>query len=68
MTSTIVRTGYSSGLVRAAVAEGYAWLAGLIELRDVTYVGRPTSHWPMWSRPEDLASLIGDLTRSVATA
>ena len=65
--STIVCTGSSSEQVRAAVVEGYAWLAGLAELRDVTYVDLPTSHWPMWSRPEDLAALVGDLARSAVT-
>jgi hypothetical protein len=42
-----------------------AWLAGLAELRDVTWVDLPTSHWPMWSRPEELAALIGDVARTV---
>ena len=54
--------------VRAAqgyAEEGYpAWLGGLAELRDVTWVDLPTSHWPMWSRPQELADIIGD----VATA
>lgn len=62
--STVVCTGFSSEQVKAAMAEGYAWLAGLAELRNVTYVDLPTSHWPMWSRPKDLAALIGDVARS----
>ena len=41
----------------AAVEQGYSFLAGLADLRDVTYVDLPTSHWPMWSRPNDLAEL-----------
>ncbi len=65
--STIVCTGFSSEQVKAAVAEGYPWLEGLAELRDVTYVDLPTSHWPMWSRPKDLASLLGEVTRMVST-
>jgi pimeloyl-ACP methyl ester carboxylesterase len=59
--STVVCTGFSSGQVKEAVAEGYPWLAGLTELRDVTWVDLPTSHWPMWSRPRELAALIGDV-------
>ena len=35
-------------------------LAGLTELRNVTWVDLPTSHWPMWSRPQELAAIIGD--------
>jgi len=64
--STIVCTGFSSEQVKAAVAKGYPWLEGLAELRNATYVDLPTSHWPMWSRPTDLAALIGDVTHSVA--
>ena len=44
--------------------EGYAFVAGLAELRDVTYIDLPTSHWPMWSRPKELAAIIGDVARS----
>ena len=49
--STVICTGFTSEQVKAWAVEGYAWLGGLIELRDVTYVDLPTSHWPMWSRP-----------------
>jgi pimeloyl-ACP methyl ester carboxylesterase len=62
--STVICTGFSSEQVKAAVEEGYAWLGGLKELRDVTWVDLPTSHWPMWSRPQELAAILGD----VATA
>jgi len=62
--STMICTGYTSDEYKAAVEEGYAWLGGLKELRNVTWVDLPTSHWPMWSRPTELASIIGD----VATA
>jgi pimeloyl-ACP methyl ester carboxylesterase len=61
--SVVICTGFPSEQVKAATAEGYAWLAGLTELRDVTYVDLPTSHWPMWSRPAELAALIGDVAR-----
>ena len=64
--STVVCTGFSSDQVKAAVEEGYAWLAGLTELRDVTWVDLPTSHWPMWSRPGELARIIGDVARAHA--
>jgi pimeloyl-ACP methyl ester carboxylesterase len=64
--STVICTGYTSEQVRAAVAEGYAWLGGLAELRDVTWIDLPTSHWPMWSRPQELAAIIGDVARHVS--
>ena len=38
-----------------------AFLAGIPELRNITWIDLPTSHWPMWSRPDDLARIIGDV-------
>ncbi len=64
--STAICTGFTSDQYKAAVKEGYAWLAGFAELRDVTWVDLPTSHWPMWSRPEELAAVIGDVARKVS--
>ncbi len=61
--TTVVCTGFSSQEYRAGVAQGYPFLAGLAPLRDLTYVDLPTSHWPMWSRPDDLADLLGALAR-----
>ena len=59
--STVICTGFSSEQVQAAAAEGHAWLAGLAELRDITWIDLPTSHWPMWSRPWELAAIIADV-------
>ena len=64
--STAICTGYSSDEYKAAVKEGYAWLGGFAELRDITWVDLPTSHWPMWSRPTELAEIIGDVARAHA--
>ena len=62
--STIVCTGFSSEQYRDAAKEGYSFLAGLPELRDVTWIDLPTSHWPMWSRPQELAAIIGDVAKN----
>lgn len=56
--STVVCTSFTSEQIKEAVEKGYAWVGGLAELRDVTYVDLPTSHWPMWSRPQELAAII----------
>ena len=64
--STLICTGFPSEQVKDAVKEGYAWLAGVPELRDVTWVDLPTSHWPMWSRPQELAVIIGDVAKAHA--
>jgi len=64
--TTAICTGYTSDEYKAAVKEGYAWLGGCAELRNVTWVDLPTSHWPMWSRPEELARIIGDVANADA--
>jgi pimeloyl-ACP methyl ester carboxylesterase len=61
--TTVVCTAFTSTQYQEAAAEGYPFLAGLAELTDVSYVDLPTSHWPMWSRPQELAEIIS----SVAT-
>jgi pimeloyl-ACP methyl ester carboxylesterase len=65
--TTAICTGYTSDQYKDAVKEGYAWLGGFAELRNITWVDLPTSHWPMWSRPEELAAIIGDVARRAAT-
>ena len=62
--SVVICTGFPSEQVKAAVEEGYPWLAGLKELRDVTWIDLPTSHWPMWSKPRELAEIIGDVAKA----
>jgi pimeloyl-ACP methyl ester carboxylesterase len=64
--STVIATGYTSEQYKDALKEGYSWLAGLTELRNVTWVDLPTSHWPMWSRPQELAAIIGDVARDAS--
>lgn len=59
--TTMFCTSFLSGQIHEVLAEGHAWLASLADLRDVTYVDPPTSHWPMWSRPDDLAKVLGDV-------
>jgi hypothetical protein len=64
--TTMICTGYTPAQYQDAAKEGYAWLAGLEEVRNITWVDLPTSHWPMWSRPKELASIIGDVAASHA--
>ena len=64
--TTVICTGFSSEQVKDAVQQGYAWLGGLTELRDITWVDLPTSHWPMWSRPTELAAILGDVAKAHA--
>jgi pimeloyl-ACP methyl ester carboxylesterase len=65
--STVICTAFTSEQYQDAVKEGYPWLAGLGDLRNVTWVDLPTSHWPMWSRPRELAGIIGDVAKAHAS-
>ena len=64
--STIIATGFSSDAYKTSAKEHPEWsfLAGLPELRNVTWIDLPTSHWPMWSRPKELAQIIGDVANA----
>jgi pimeloyl-ACP methyl ester carboxylesterase len=65
--STVICTGFPSEQLKAYAKEhNPAWLAGLADLRDVTWIDLPTSHWPMWSRPKELAGVIGDVAKAHA--
>jgi len=64
--TTMICTAYTSEQYQEYAKEGYAWLAGLKEVRNITWVDLPTSHWPMWSRPKELAEIIGDVAESHA--
>jgi pimeloyl-ACP methyl ester carboxylesterase len=61
--TTAIATGYTSDQYKEAIEQGQTWLAGFAELRKVEWVDLPTSHWPMWSRPQELAKIIGDVAR-----
>lgn len=61
--STVIATAFTGEQYQSYAREHPEWsfLAGLPELREATYVDLPTSHWPMWSRPDELAQIIGDV-------
>ena len=67
--STVIATGYTSEAYQTYAREQPlpSFLAGLPELRNVTWVDLPTSHWPMWSRPTELAKIIGDVATSAGS-
>jgi pimeloyl-ACP methyl ester carboxylesterase len=66
--STLIATGFSSEDYRKYAAEEpvMSWLAGISELRNATWIDLPTSHWPMWSKPEEIATIIGNVAKDVA--
>ena len=64
--TSAICTGYTSEQYKDAVKEGYTWLGGFAELRNIDWVDLPTSHWPMWSRPRELAEIIGGVAQRAA--
>ncbi len=68
--STLICTGFTSEQYQTYAKEHPEWafLAGIPELRDTTWIDLPTSHWPMWSRPRELAQIIGDVAAAHAPA
>jgi pimeloyl-ACP methyl ester carboxylesterase len=61
--STIIATGFSAEDYQKYAKEhpDWAFLAGIPDLRNITWIDLPTSHWPMWSRPAETAQIIGDV-------
>jgi pimeloyl-ACP methyl ester carboxylesterase len=68
--STIIATGFTSEDYQKYAREHPEWafLAGIPELRNITWVDLPTSHWPMWSRPAELADIIGKVASTAGAA
>jgi pimeloyl-ACP methyl ester carboxylesterase len=64
--TTAICTGYTSEQYKEAVEQGQTWLGGFAELHNVDWVDLPTSHWPMWSRPRELADIIGGVAQRAA--
>ncbi|MFL5981078.1 MAG: alpha/beta fold hydrolase [Gaiellaceae bacterium] len=64
--TTAICTAFTSEQYKEAVQQGQTWLGGFADLRNLTWIDLPTSHWPMWSRPQDVAEIIGDVARSAA--
>jgi pimeloyl-ACP methyl ester carboxylesterase len=62
--ATLIATGFSAADYRKYASEHPEWsfLAGIPELRNATWIDLPTSHWPMWSKPDDVARIIGDVS------
>lgn len=64
--STMICTGFTSEQYQTYAREHPEWafLAGIAELRNITWIDLPTSHWPMWSKPEELARIISDVANA----
>ena len=56
--TTLVCCSFPPDTVAELAAAGHPMFAEVAEITDLAYVDLPTSHWPMWSRPEDLAAVL----------
>lgn len=56
--STIIACSYPSRVLMQMAREGNPMMAEAALLRDLELIDLPTGHWPMWSRPADLAVAI----------
>jgi pimeloyl-ACP methyl ester carboxylesterase len=66
--TTMICTGFpSEAYKKYAFEQDWAWLAGVRELNDITWIDLPTSHWPMWSRPQELAAIIGEVAERASS-
>ncbi len=56
--TTLVCCSIRSEQVRELAAAGEPTFAAVNDLTDLTFIDLPTGHWPMFSRPDDLAELL----------
>ena len=56
--ATFVCCSLPSPEVLELVKAGHPMFAEVANLKNVEYVDLPTGHWPMWSRPADLAHIL----------
>ena len=66
--STLICTAFTAEQYQTYAKEhpDWAFLGGIPQLRNATWVDLPTSHWPMWSRPAELAEIIGRVAKEAA--
>lgn len=62
--STLIACSIASATVIELAQQGHPMFAEVAELSDISYLDLPTGHWPMFSRPRDLAEAIITASRS----
>lgn len=55
---TLISCQFPTSMIRQLVAAEHPYTTELAKMRDVTLVDLPTGHWPMLSRPAELATAI----------
>lgn len=64
--TTLVCCSITGAQVRELADAGHPMFAEVAGLRHVDVVDLPTGHWPMWSRPADLAHVVAAVARRTA--
>lgn len=64
--TTAICNAFTSDDYKKALAGGQTWLGGYADIRDITWIDLPTSHWPMWSRPKEIAEILGGVAQRSA--
>jgi len=62
--ATIIACSYPAETMLAMAREGHPMMAETARLTALDVVDLPTGHWPMWSRPAELAEAISRAARS----
>jgi pimeloyl-ACP methyl ester carboxylesterase len=65
--TTAICTAFPSAEYQQYAKQGMPFLAGYNELHHITWVDLPTSHWPMFSRPHELAGIIDRVATDAST-
>jgi pimeloyl-ACP methyl ester carboxylesterase len=65
--TTMICTAYSIAEYEDAVKEGYDFIVGLRDLRNLSWVELPTSHWPMWSKSQELTDILAGVASAHAS-
>lgn len=59
--TTVIACEFTAAQLRGWMDAGEAALSELASLRNVAWVELPTGHWPMFTRPADLAGVLCDV-------
>ncbi len=65
---TVICTAFPASAYRAYADQGVPFLRGITEFRRLAFVDLPTGHWPMWSKPAELAAAIATAAGAQAEA
>ncbi len=57
---TLISTTFTRTQIDQYIAAGESYFAEVVQMKDATIVELPTSHWPQFTKPDELARAILD--------